>query len=302
MSEESTSLSGLGEPISTIAKGVAKAAAGGIFSGIQESTTELWAALIGDRLKLWRVRNLSDSLEKTARHIQKKGIDLADAKPLPYGDMLALFDGMSKADDENLSDIWARLLAEAMTTDERSAIPLKTAAAVLDQMSADAAKVFLALAKEEKISQLNETISRIRNQSFFPLSDAEKSLNDADLKHELDSLLPKVEGQWDAVFDRGSRSDGYVNILKDELLRLNLVEPKDSAIEFDDRPFDRGYQVNAEGLDSVLSDLHERIKDLINDRTNHGRRPFFKDAGGYLSTNFTLNNLGKEIARKLDLL
>lgn len=57
MTEDLSPLDKLAEPVSAAAREVANAAAGGVLAGIQESSTELRAALVGDKLKLWRLKN-----------------------------------------------------------------------------------------------------------------------------------------------------------------------------------------------------------------------------------------------------
>ena len=114
MGNDSRGLEAISDIMSPVASEVLRAAAGGVSSGIKESTSDIWGALVGDPLKIWRTRRLIDGLESVASHIRKKGLNLKDAKALPFGDMLILFDGISKEDDQTLSDMWARLIAECL--------------------------------------------------------------------------------------------------------------------------------------------------------------------------------------------
>lgn len=302
MSGEITPLDPIFEAISPIAAGVVKAAAGGAASGVQDTAADIWGALVGDRVKLWRVRNWTTGLEKTAKHISALGVDLADAKPLPYGDMLVLFDGVSKEDDVNLSDMWARLIAKAMTEKEGPSVSSRSVAAVLEQLSPDSARVFLLLAKVKRYEFLSEKLSRIRNQDFFPLTDEEKTLNGEGLKTEYDQLSVEIEGEWQAINYEGPVAKAKFEVSKAELLRLNLIHPKKVEIHFNDSPFRDGFMVNSHGLDAVISDMIGKFQELVDSRTLSAGRPFLQEYTTASKSNFELTEAGMEIAKKLDFL
>ena len=302
MSDETGLVDEVFDGISPVATGVMKAAAGGVKPAFQETSADIWGALLGDRIKLWRVRNLTNSLEKTASHIANKGIDLSEAKPLPCGDMLALFEGVSKEDDIDLSDLWARLIANAMTERGPASMSSRSVAAVLEQLSPDSARVFMLLANIERFEFLDDMLGKIHHQDFFPLSDAEKSLNEADLKIERDQLHQKVEADWEMILTENSLGEAKLEVAKAELLRLNLVELKQAEIHFDNSPFGRGYQVNANGLDAVLSAMQEKFSELVDNRTRIATSPFLNGNTGVKRSSFELSMAGREIARKLGLL
>lgn len=302
MVNDSRALEEISDILSPVASGVLKAAAGGVSAGIKESWADVWGALIGDPLKLWRTRRLIDGLEGVALNLRKKGVDLNHAKALPFGDMLILFDGISKEDDETLSDMWARLIAESMIENSEPSISARSVAALLEQMSPETAKIFQFLSKEARVRFINEKLSRIRSKEFFPLDKEEAELCENDLREELGQLAPEIDDEWQIIHKGGALIDAQFEVAKGELLRLNLIDRKETTVHFDGQPFRRGYQVNPEGLDAVLSELQGRIKELVDSRTNVARLPFLDRSHGIVKSNFELSLVGKEIAKKLSLL
>ncbi|WP_139257754.1 Abi-alpha family protein [Natronohydrobacter thiooxidans] len=302
MGNDGRSLEEISDFLSPVALGVVKAAAGGVSSGIRESSTDVWGALVGDPLKMWRTRRLIDGLEGVASHLKQKGVDLKSAKALPFGEMLILFDGISKEDDQVLSDMWARLIADSMMENRKPSISARSVAAVLEQMSPETAKIFEFLSKEARRKFINEKLGRIRNKEFFPLDEEEAKLSEDDLREELEKITPEIDGEWQFIHKGGALIDAQFEVAKGELLRLNLIDRKEAGVHFDDQPFRRGYQVNPEGLDAVLSEMQGRIKDLVDSRTNVARLPFLDRTRGIVKSNFELSMAGKEIAKKLSLL
>ena len=55
-----------------------------------------------------------DKALRTVAYLDKMGIPLDKAKVLPMGEVYALFESASKEEDEDVSDLWARLLANSM--------------------------------------------------------------------------------------------------------------------------------------------------------------------------------------------
>lgn len=216
--------------------------------------------------------------------------------------MLALFEGVSKEDDIDLSDLWARLIATAMTENEPASVSSRSVAAVLEQLSPYSARVFMLLASVKRIEFLDDLLSRIRYQDYFTLSNVEKNLNEVDLKIERDRLHQSVETDWEVILAEKSLAEAKLEIAKTELLRLNLVELKQAEIHFDNSPFRNGYQVNANGLDDVLSAMQEKISELVDSRTRIATSPFLNGKTGVKRSSFELSRAGREIARKLGLL
>ena len=243
-----------------------------------------------------------NGLEKTASHISRKGINLSDARPLPYGEMLALFDGISREDNEELSDMWARLIAETMTESESEAISTRAVASILSQMSPEAAKSFRLLAKEARVKIASERLNRLFSQEFFPLSEEEKHLDEKTLKVELDLISDQVRDEWSSIGNSGEQAEKRLEVAKIELLRLNLIERQDTNVYFRNAPFSNGYKITESALDQIISDLQDRLQELIDTRTAMSKHPFFNRHNPTYGSNFQLSAAGTEIAKRLALI
>jgi hypothetical protein len=75
---------------------------------------EAAGGLLGDQLRYWRARNLDRLAEKWRRHLQARGIDPSTAKSLSFSDAYRALDAASMEEDDDVQDLWARLLAGAM--------------------------------------------------------------------------------------------------------------------------------------------------------------------------------------------
>ncbi|SEG38114.1 hypothetical protein SAMN04488045_2555 [Thalassococcus halodurans] len=296
MNSEENALTNIAEHLPPGAAKVLSAAAAGMTPGIKDTASDIFGALVGDRVKLWRVRNLINGLEKTAAHIENKGIDLSQAHSLPYGEMLALFDGISKEDDADLSDLWARLLAGAMCESGESILSSRSVASVLEQMSPDAAQVFLLLAKMYRLELPQGQSRLVRHKDFLAPNEIEQNFDEGSLEGEKDQLSSEIDKLWESV-----KGDVQLEISKSELLRLNLIQGKEVHIFFDEMPFRRGMNVNADGLDSAFSDLTDKIRELVDSRTKFSARPF-RNQFVSNKANFELSVSGVEIAKKLGIL
>ena len=103
--------------IEAAAARVAERAGNLAVDGIAGFTSEVFGGLIGDDFTQWRNRNLVTKLAKTKDHFEILGIPLKNAKALPKGELYSIFDGMSKQDDPQLSDMWSALMTNAMRPD-----------------------------------------------------------------------------------------------------------------------------------------------------------------------------------------
>ncbi|SIS72213.1 protein of unknown function [Roseivivax lentus] len=302
MNDDDGSQDSLANNLSPIALDVAKAATGGLLAGISDSSGDVWGALIGDRLKAWRYRNWVNGLEKTADHIRQKGVNLNDARQLPNGDMLVLFDGISKEEDEDLSDMWARLIAEEMTEGETASLSARSVASVIEQMSPASARVFLLLSKEEKLENITRKLNAFGAKELFPLSAEEEKIDEEALKKELTGLKLELKNKWDRIHESSELVEANLEIAKAELMRLNLIERKEIPVYFDSNPFHDGFKLDAPSLDSVIEKLQEQVKELVDSRTLSGKHPFLDKLYGGKGTNFRLSISGKVIAKKLALI
>ena len=107
-------------------------------------------------------------------------------------------------------------------------------------------------------SNLSKMLGKIQNKSFFPLTPEEMIFSEDDLRSELDQLLSEIGGEWQTTHEGGAYVEAHFEIAKGELLRLSLIDRKILSVHFDSKPFGRGYQVNASGLDAVLSEMQKK--------------------------------------------
>lgn len=301
MSNNGNDLNEISDVISPVASHVLIAAAGGAAVGIKESTGDIWGALVGDPLKIWRTRRLMDGLEDVARKLKDKGIDLNKAKALPFGDMLVLFDGISKEEDKTLSDLWAGLIAESMIEKTDPSISARSVAAVLSQLSPESARIFELLAKESKASLIRGKLIKIKNKNLAPLGEVESKWDEQGLQKELRRIETEISEFWEIIHNSSSEIIAHLEIAKGELLRLNLVVSQGFRFSYFDHPSNRNYELNKSGIDEVLEDIQQNMRQFVESRTNLEQLPLIV-WGGDIKTNFELSMSGKEIAKKLGLL
>ena len=77
--------------------------------------------IVGDRARLWRMKNLLSINEKWERICREKGIDLTDGRHLSFAVGLPLLEKASCHDDDFLQEKWAHLIARSLRSDDRAA-------------------------------------------------------------------------------------------------------------------------------------------------------------------------------------
>jgi len=218
--------------------------------GLASITRDVFGGLIGDNLTQWRNRNLVTKLAKSKEHFDSLGIPIEKAKALPKGELYGIFDGMSKQDDPQLSDMWSALLTNAMRPDVKfildPALPK-----VLGQLSGVDAVILKfyhdAVALKHKVGEgQSAPHNRIRSEDLdehrgFVKEEGAKIISlfgDDIVSSSIGNLLRLglfyVEGDFDGSselvrVEHGQYSELIVNVseLKDELAhiyyRLNLT-------------------------------------------------------------------------------
>ena len=118
--------------------------------------------LIGNRVRQWNQRNLIDVIEKTARHIEEKGISLDNARTLPDGELYAIFSGAVKSDAPDVQEMWAGLLSSSLE-ENNGEIEVRRFASTLDQLSGLEARILRLLdylyGWEEKMRELDPRLT-----------------------------------------------------------------------------------------------------------------------------------------------
>ncbi|CUW88410.1 MULTISPECIES: Abi-alpha family protein [Rhizobium/Agrobacterium group] len=236
--------------IEAAAARVAERAGNLTVDGVAGVTREVFGGLVGDSLTQWRNRNLVTKLAKSKDHFDRLGIPIENAKALPKGELYAIFDGMSKQDDPQLSDMWSALMTNAMRPDIRFVLD-PALPKVLEQLSGVDAVILkfyhdAVAIKEKSLAGKSAPDNRIRSADLdehrrFVRDEGNKviSLFGEDIvSSSIGNLLRLglfyVEGDFDGSTDlvkieHGRYSEIVVNTseLKDELAniyyRLNLT-------------------------------------------------------------------------------
>ena len=73
--------------------------------------------LLGDEMKAWRAGNLERIAHKWSRKRKRRGIHPEIIKQLPFRETVAVIDAASKEDDDDVQELWARLIANATNID-----------------------------------------------------------------------------------------------------------------------------------------------------------------------------------------
>jgi hypothetical protein len=84
---------------------------------IGQSLTEAWAAVIGDRITAWRMKNAAALQLAVNKEVGALGLKL-DRSKIPERYAIAWFDEATKQDEPEIQELFARLLARAAAGDE----------------------------------------------------------------------------------------------------------------------------------------------------------------------------------------
>jgi hypothetical protein len=99
----------------------AKDARGALGRLFGDAITELGQTL-GDRARLYRFENLTKILEKAERIASARGYTPEQLKALPFGDALRTTEAASMEEDDDVQDLWARLIANATAPEDGSPV------------------------------------------------------------------------------------------------------------------------------------------------------------------------------------
>lgn len=224
---------------------VAERAGNYAVDGFASISSQIFGGLIGDGFTQWRNRNLVTKLARSKHHFDKLGIPIENAKALPQGELYAIFDGMSKQDDPQLSDMWSALLTNAMRPDVNFTLD-PALPKILEQLSGVDAVILSFYHDADKIKQKGfegkDRISRSDLDGYrqFINKEGEKItaiFDEETISSSIGSLLRLglfyVESSLDdssalvrIEYGRSSEAIANVSELKDELsniyYRLNL--------------------------------------------------------------------------------
>ncbi|MBM9596382.1 Abi-alpha family protein [Roseitranquillus sediminis] len=136
-------------------------------------------------------------MEKTAKFLEERRIPLNDARQLPNGELYAIFNGASTAEDKHLSEMWAHLLASSMDpdfSDERTNIYSD----VLRGLAPIDARVLEIIVQAERISKAVRefkaaTEKELYQASFEIQKKIDAALDDGEEKSRLASEKDSID-------------------------------------------------------------------------------------------------------------
>lgn len=79
---------------------------------VAESLSEAWAAVVGDRIANWRLINIAKQQAKVKEEFKKLGLK-PNIDKIPERYAITWFEEASKQDEEDIQELFARLLARA---------------------------------------------------------------------------------------------------------------------------------------------------------------------------------------------
>jgi len=116
--------------------------AAGIATGAGLTLTDAWQTLLGDRMAMWRLTNALKMQPKIEEELKRAGLKLNAAK-VPDRYAFAWFEEATKQDENEIQDLFAKLLAQAAAGNndalDRRLLDIVT------RLTPDDAKVFKAI-------------------------------------------------------------------------------------------------------------------------------------------------------------
>lgn len=225
--------------------------------GVGGFLADVFGGLLGDVVKQWRNRNLINSLAKTKEHLDKLGIPVENAKALPMGELYAIFEGMSKQDDPNLSDMWSALLANAMDPTKKIIID-PSLPKILEQMSGVDAVVLKFYSDSDT---LHKKITAENTKSTQTLSSEELAPYQTFIHSEGENIR--------AQFPDEILSASIENLLRLGLLYVDLTPNESFTLV--KAEIDRDYEVRVDvsELQDELSNIYYHMKTVANAGDDH---------------------------------
>jgi hypothetical protein len=194
--------------------------------------------LLSDEMKAWRAANLERIAYKWSRKRKRRGIHPEIIKQLPFREAVAVIDAASKEDDDDVQELWARLIANA--TDIDAQVEVK--------------KMHIDLIKS--LNGLEACVLR----AIFAWHDA------GDFSDE------SVVKKWKTAMKRWPKlSSDQLRVCMQNLQRLGLVAPDITEFEILDKPFyEWEPSVNEQ---NIVSEFKRVITNIVLELTNFSGNP-----------------------------
>lgn len=89
----------------------------GAVAGVALSLNDTWQAVVGDRIAVWRLTNAAKLQQKVKDELAAAGVKL-DASRVPDRYAFAWFEEATKQDEDEIQNLFARLIAQAAAGNE----------------------------------------------------------------------------------------------------------------------------------------------------------------------------------------
>ena len=99
-----------------IVKEVASGGRGAMRRVFGPALTE-FGEMLADSMKLWRFKNLLRIQGKVDRIAKERSIPAAALNALPFGDSMRTIEGASQEDEDDVQEVWARLIVKAAASE-----------------------------------------------------------------------------------------------------------------------------------------------------------------------------------------
>ena len=248
-----------GEAIDEAAASVIKTLAGDTAKGLMAGGSNILGGLIGDRLKEWRIRNLIKVTATTAKFLEERGISLSDTKCLPNGDIYRLFEGASKTDESNVSDLWAGLLANAMNPHIDMSVNIQFTS-ILEQLTAYDVRVIDFIKYQN--SKVHDMKAELPND-FCPYA-LKKDKEWEKKKNNHDKIKIKaVKDIKDKAVELKISNESNIQTSIENLVRLDIIFLTEFTADISESRLEQGYRTN-EGFEIVdITALHNIIDEIV---------------------------------------
>ncbi|MEL6688923.1 MAG: hypothetical protein AAFP28_01280 [Pseudomonadota bacterium] len=296
---------GLPSILTDPAHAVLGAAAGGLKKGISTTANDVWSALVGDRVRQWRIRNLVNSAEFTAGFLKRKGIPLDEARVLPDGEVYTLFEGASKAEDQTLQRLWAHLLSERMRPEPEDC-DTTLCANLLSSLSPSEADAFLLVANLWNwVRADSEAEKELRKQYPYESDPSASRSNSGEPEAAYAALRKASMAKYEELTEDSSVfGTDREGIARDGLVSKGLiqtVEVKARGGSTSD-PFRSGRQEDLGALIGKLDTEQRRRAEIERVKSEISEGPLTKrNEAGPVSILFALTPTGRYLASSLGI-
>ncbi|MCR9124005.1 MAG: DUF4393 domain-containing protein [Phyllobacteriaceae bacterium] len=282
---------GIAPAVDEAAAEVIKVAAGETASGLVGFSKDLLGAIIGDRVREWRTRNLISSAAKTADFLKEKGIPLDRCHSLPTGEIYALFEGMSRSDEPEIQALYAGLLANSLTSDVHDK---RAIVSVLANLTPLEARILEAM--QEIDAALSDYNRRWPPMQVFEATEDVEGQSRKLMEEDQSTLTNKTKAVVDAIMS--GVTEERVLFAIQNLVRQGLAQRSDVT-------FDRIHKWDLEPHFSEIKGyvdpdrLADRLNDIIVSMSEQQDQDIadarlVSDYGAVPSLNFSLTRFGHQ--------